>query len=224
MRPGIAAPSFKRRPTKTSAFTLIELLVVIGIIALLIAILLPTLSRAREQARSVQCKSNLYDIGQHLVIYANNWRGWVFPPGLGANKPRDQRWPVYVFKPPVWNPPVMKCPSDIEEPAEDHSYLLNAHLSDKSVKYHSRIGKGRSPADVIVMGEKRSDYVDYYMNPGDLHRPGDYDSRVEPWRHGLRLGSNYLFLDMHVGLLPKNRAIEGIDPWDFPANSVDPKS
>lgn len=65
----------KRSPTK--AFTLVELLVVIGIIALLISILLPALSAAREQARVIKCGSNLRTIGQGLAIYESSFKDAV---------------------------------------------------------------------------------------------------------------------------------------------------
>lgn len=63
---------------KKKGFTLIELLVVVAIIAMLIALLLPTIARAREQVRRSTCSSNLKQIGTAMVQYADSHRE-IFP-------------------------------------------------------------------------------------------------------------------------------------------------
>ncbi|MCK6476647.1 MAG: type II secretion system GspH family protein [Phycisphaerales bacterium] len=75
-------------------FTLIELLVVIAIIALLIGVLVPTLSGAREAARAARCASNLSQI--HLVVqaYADQYRGQS--PALGRPYDRPPNWALVV--------------------------------------------------------------------------------------------------------------------------------
>jgi prepilin-type N-terminal cleavage/methylation domain-containing protein len=204
-------------------FTLVELLVVIAIIAILIGILMPSLSRAQQSAQSAVCLSNLRQIGLATLAYADDNDGWLFPTGMGWDAQHvyyDSTlglevynvWTTKVFT--SWNPAVMLCPCDFQ-PDGDHSYVMNEHLGYWNVKYSTGLPYGVSPSSVVLSGEKVSTVYDYYMEYGD------FDRVVDQYRHGVKIGSNYLFLDMHAESELPAQAKLGLDPWDF-ANGITP--
>ena len=72
------------------AFTLVELLVVIGIIALLIGILLPALTKAREQSRKVACSSNLRQLMTAIRLFAQDHQNCI--PGGYFDRTNADEW------------------------------------------------------------------------------------------------------------------------------------
>ena len=234
----------KTKHRRFRGFTLVELLVVIGIIAVLIGILLPSLAKARASATSLKCKTNLKQVGTTLLMYANDNRGWFYPVGpnradgkpatLGYNGPGTDPasiWTFIVFG--KTDPPVMVCPTDAGNfPAVDidpngnavpvlpvfqHSYMLNQHLADNRVKFTSHGAQlaGKPAIEVVVMGEKKLSKWDYFLESGEFNAADG--GTIDFFKHGVSVGSNYLYMDLHVTQDPPSIAKSGIDPWDpFP--------
>lgn len=117
------------------AFTLVELLVVIGIIALLISILLPSLATAREQGNQIKCLSNIKQLGAAFITYANENKGKLpYPTASRGAGRRVTDWIYWqdgrdinessVVRHLGKNPQeVLRCPSD---PWQDHALNGNA--------------------------------------------------------------------------------------------------
>src|ERR1041385_6313414 len=98
--------------SKRAAFTLIELLVVIAIVAILAALLLPALNRAKEQAKQTYCANNLRQLGLACQMYTDDWNN-LYPtcPGslsLGGTFNGDAILGRYYAR----NPGVLRCPAD----------------------------------------------------------------------------------------------------------------
>ena len=86
----------KKATNKRKNFTLIELLVVIAIIAILAAMLLPALGKARETARSIECANKLKQLSSASALYENDWNGYF--PQTCSRLAGQERWPLVFGK------------------------------------------------------------------------------------------------------------------------------
>ena len=120
---------------RKAGFTLIELLVVVAIISLLVTILMPSLSRAKDMTRTVICETNLKTLGLAMELYAEDW-GYYIPDDGGADPPFEEAYTNgdYIRMPPdkVWKDPSttdLLCPVGREDGWQWRTrYLLNVHV------------------------------------------------------------------------------------------------
>jgi prepilin-type N-terminal cleavage/methylation domain-containing protein/prepilin-type processing-associated H-X9-DG protein len=193
-----------------SGFTLIELLVVIAIIAILAALLLPALARAKGKAVSASCISNLRQIGIAMNMYAEDNGGWLPTTTHGGST--NASW-IYQLAGQLANVDRIRlCPADPrrEERLTAHaaSYTLNEYtavdLTDpfgRALESYRKLDTLRNPTLTITTFEISDAIGVSVMNDHTHSRQwalgwSAVTADIQPDRHGK--SANYLFADSHV--------------------------
>ena len=146
--------NYRKNINYKPGFTLIELLVVISIIAILMAVMMPALGKARESAKSIVCRSNLKQMGIGIVNYnqdndnrmppswksannnsqQNNWMP-IIAPYLSEEDPSEKNWDEFwdteVAGKKVYMCPSFKLAENSSSDTNQYNYVMNLHLSWK---------------------------------------------------------------------------------------------
>jgi prepilin-type N-terminal cleavage/methylation domain-containing protein/prepilin-type processing-associated H-X9-DG protein len=229
----------KMASLETRAFTLIELLVVIAIIAILAAMLLPALGRAKETAKRVGCLNNLRQLSMAAHMYVDDNQG-AYPPRIN-NTTVTSRWPDKFYDNYGKNLKVLLCLSETTDtPATagdstvadnaPRSFLINGwndyFQAQDPVNDPLGLNGGDSMkenaivhiSDTVVLGEKKSTASDYYMDVNEgsgndfsgVLDEGRHDSRGEGTFTG---GSNYAFADGSARFMKYHAALYPLNFW-----------
>jgi prepilin-type N-terminal cleavage/methylation domain-containing protein/prepilin-type processing-associated H-X9-DG protein len=226
----------KVRKKFARAFTLIELLVVIAIIAILAAMLLPALARAKEAGKRTACLNNLRQLSLSAQMYVGDSQGF-YPPRSDAD-----RWPDKFYDNYGKSVKLLLCPSETTNSpasvgggsnsnnvadAAPRSYFINGwndYFSDNlnaddfanymSGMYPAGIKESliAHPSDTIILGEKISGQGDFYMDL--LENEGnDFSGILDQERHDGKNGANYAFSDGSARYLKVHTALYPLNLW-----------
>lgn len=203
-------PTFKKRRDYRSAgrrriaSTLIELLVVISVIALLISLMIPSMKRSMDVARSTLCQHNLREIGQSLSMYRFENKGWLPIKTKGnissTGEPVNNAWFTKMYPTYLSDPAILACPKDpygyrmIE--ARDHlqnpevtdypSYGINSFILQAGGGFLGNLDRQlpSRPHDTILMADLGPDVIRFGQKSATGIGPSRNDGMMR-WTDGM---------------------------------------
>jgi prepilin-type N-terminal cleavage/methylation domain-containing protein/prepilin-type processing-associated H-X9-DG protein len=217
-----------RQPFRKTGFTLIELLVVIAVIAILAALLLPALARAKTSAYSAKCKSNERQIGIAMRLYLDDFRGYPHQGGfpLIAGEAPLLTWDAKLLNYMASNRDIFFCPavkstfrwknSATFNFCYGYNYEGTGALNPVTLGLvrHSAVelfvlpvseGAVKVPSDMIMIG----DYPAKKNQDGDITPKMDDPDDWPDKRHNG--GANVVFCDGHVEYAKQQKWLEPTD-------------